>query len=301
MGKKLKPRKNHRFTILVLPGRVGKTYELNVSKRKFFLLIMFLIFAGIYLAALTYTSVISNKSKKEYLESIKNKNILLEEYSQIIYSLEERNQNLLIKNKEYLEQNENMISKVEKLSNSEQRLIEVLDDQELSNNIKSVGAMSLSEYTKSIEDQIESTEELIMMVRKTAEQLKRIPSMLPAEGKITSPFGRRTHPVSGVVGKQHNGVDIGNVWGTPIYASADGVVDFSGWKNGFGYIVIIDHENGYKTYYAHNSRLLIKKGAVVVKGQKIALMGSTGVSTGTHSHFEVRYHGVPMDPMELIK
>ncbi len=100
---------------------------------------------------------------------------------------------------------------------------------------------------------------------------------------------------------RHKGLDIAGPVGTPLYASDDGTVVYSGWTNGYGYNVVIDHGNGYRTLYAHASKLYVSKGDAVVKGQTIAGMGSTGWSTGPHIHFEVMVGGVKQNPLSYIK
>jgi len=115
----------------------------------------------------------------------------------------------------------------------------------------------------------------------------------PARGTITSRFGQRW-------GRLHTGVDIAAPPGSPIYAADGGTVIFSGWESGYGYLVKIDHHNGYVTYYGHASKLLVKKGDKVAKGQKIALVGSSGYATGPHLHFEVRKNGVPVNPLPYL-
>ena len=113
-------------------------------------------------------------------------------------------------------------------------------------------------------------------------------------GMVTSPFGYRT---SGF----HKGVDIATSTGTPIYASAEGTVIFSGWNStGYGNLVIVDHGNGYQTYYAHCSQLYVSYGQYVSQGQNIAAVGSTGNSTGPHVHFQVMYYGAVQNPQNYI-
>ncbi|MDB4638542.1 peptidoglycan DD-metalloendopeptidase family protein [bacterium] len=106
----------------------------------------------------------------------------------------------------------------------------------------------------------------------------------PTKGVFTSGFGWRW-------GRMHKGIDIANNTGTPILASRDGVVAFAGWSGAYGYLVEISHADGDSTRYAHNSRLLVKKGQIVPQGSRISLMGSTGRSTGPHLHFEIRRAG----------
>lgn len=100
---------------------------------------------------------------------------------------------------------------------------------------------------------------------------------------------------------RHKGLDIGAPTGTAIYASESGTVERSGWSTGYGYNILINHGNGYKTVYAHASKLYVKTGQTVSKGQVIMAMGSTGWSTGPHLHFEIRVNGVKKNPLSYIK
>ena len=116
----------------------------------------------------------------------------------------------------------------------------------------------------------------------------------PTKGVFTSGYGWRW-------GRMHKGIDIANNVGTPIFAAKDGLVAFAGWSSGYGYLVEISHRDGSSTRYAHNSRLLVKKGQMVPQGSRISLMGSTGRSTGPHLHFEIRRPGgAALDPMALM-
>lgn len=115
-----------------------------------------------------------------------------------------------------------------------------------------------------------------------------------SRGSYSSGFGRRW-------GRLHAGVDWSMPVGSPIYAADGGVVESSGRNGDYGYCIIINHGNGIKTLYAHNSKLLVKAGQKVYKGQKIAASGNTGRSTGPHLHFEVRKNGVAVNPLKYLK
>lgn len=117
----------------------------------------------------------------------------------------------------------------------------------------------------------------------------------PVNGPVTSPFGYRVHPVRGTT-IFHAGLDIAVGSGTPVHAADNGRCIYSGWCGGYGYAVIIDHGDGYSTLYGHNSALYASVGQSISQGQVIAASGSTGMSTGPHVHFEVRYNGTPVDP-----
>ena len=118
----------------------------------------------------------------------------------------------------------------------------------------------------------------------------------PCTGILTSRFGYRS-----LLGSTyHSGIDIGNSYGTSIYASDGGTVTYSGWMSGYGYLIIIDHGNGYQTYYGHNSSLVVSLGQKVHKGQLIARMGSTGRSTGNHCHFGIKLNGTFLNPLNYL-
>ncbi|MEA5041338.1 peptidoglycan DD-metalloendopeptidase family protein [Oscillibacter ruminantium] len=121
----------------------------------------------------------------------------------------------------------------------------------------------------------------------------------PCSGNITSRFGYRNLSYS-YASTNHKGIDIANRYGTAIYAADGGTVTYAGWMSGYGYLVKINHGNGYETLYGHNSSLVASVGQHVYKGQQIARMGSTGNSTGNHCHFEVRYNGVPRNPVNYL-
>lgn len=125
------------------------------------------------------------------------------------------------------------------------------------------------------------------------------PSLWPVKGVLGSSFGGRSDPFSGE-GAFHTGVDLAVPSGTPVRASADGVVMNAGWGGAYGKLVVIDHGNGLQTYYAHLSQFLILPGQEVRRGEVIALSGATGRATGPHVHYEVRLHGTPVNPYKYM-
>ena len=121
----------------------------------------------------------------------------------------------------------------------------------------------------------------------------------PCSGRITSRFGYRNTGIRGAT-TNHKGIDIACARGTPIYAADGGRVIFSGYKGAMGYVVIIDHNNGYVTYYEHNGSLLVSAGQTVYKGQQIAKAGRSGVASGVHCHFGIQRNGSYVNPLNYL-
>ena len=130
--------------------------------------------------------------------------------------------------------------------------------------------------------------------------LQVCPTIWPVSGRVTSGFGVRSNPFGGSALEGHTGLDIKCSTGTKVAATGSGVVTFSGWKGGYGNIVIVNHGYGIETYYAHNSELLTEVGDKVVRGDIIALSGNTGRSTGPHCHYEVRVNDVPQNSWNYL-
>jgi murein DD-endopeptidase MepM/ murein hydrolase activator NlpD len=125
------------------------------------------------------------------------------------------------------------------------------------------------------------------------------PSVWPVRGWVTSPFGNRTSPFSGIL-KFHEGLDVAAQTGTPVMAPADGVVVKAGFSTGYGNMVEISHGYGIKTVFAHNSRLNVKAGQRIRRGDVICYVGDSGSSTGPHLHYEVRLNGLPVNPVKYM-
>jgi murein DD-endopeptidase MepM/ murein hydrolase activator NlpD len=132
-----------------------------------------------------------------------------------------------------------------------------------------------------------------------AGQLRAANAMMwPVKARITSTFGRRVHPILRL-SRMHKGVDFGAGWGTPIHAAADGQVTRAGWAGGYGRQVSIDHGGGLATSYSHMSRMAVEPGALIRQGQVIGHVGSSGLSTGPHLHYEVLRDGQAVNPMSV--
>ena len=145
-------------------------------------------------------------------------------------------------------------------------------------------------------------EEMVVLkkdVVKKKEYLEARPTGRPVAGRISSGFGPRKAPFSGRF-EFHPGVDIAANYGTPVAATAKGVVVFAGYRSGYGKTVIIRHKFGFQTMYCHNSSIKVKSGQEVNRGQIIAGVGSSGISTGPHLHYEVYLNGVQVNPSRYL-
>ncbi len=146
-----------------------------------------------------------------------------------------------------------------------------------------------------IKREVISTEVLSEPVTEIKKVGTKVPPQFinPASGVLSSPFGSRW-------GRNHNGIDVAGSYGSTIKAAAAGTVTYSGWMSGYGNYVVIDHGNGYTTAYGHNASNSVSKGQSVSQGQEIAKMGSTGRSTGTHVHFEIKKSGAFQNPLNYV-
>lgn len=148
--------------------------------------------------------------------------------------------------------------------------------------------------------QSRSFDQLTALARSSSDRLAHIPAIQPVSElslkQMASGYGRRVDPVYGTV-KMHEGMDFACDTGTPVYATGDGTVTSAEWNSGYGNMVEIDHGYGYTTRYAHLSKIDVKPGQKVSRGDRIAASGNTGKSTGPHVHYEVRLRGVPQNPV----
>lgn len=150
-----------------------------------------------------------------------------------------------------------------------------------------------------INDTTDTYSDLVSQLESQLSYLDARPDFFPASGPISSKFGYRNHPVTGRR-EMHNGIDINGKKGDPVWAAGSGIVTYAGYKGTYGRLIIIDHGYGYESVYAHNTELLVKEGDSIQKGDQIAKIGSTGRTTGTHLHFEIRYKGSAINPLNIL-
>ena len=194
-------------------------------------------------------------------------------------------------------------------------LTAVINDLNAKQNEVQVASRSKENYMASLQDNIEEIQRQEANMEAQSKQIEKdilaaqraveyaggeLAWPVPGHYRITSHYGGRIHPITGVW-STHGGTDIAAPNGAPIVSSNDGVVIFAGYHYSYGNYIIVDHGGGIATLYAHCSKLLAWQGQAVSKGETIALIGSTGESTGNHIHYEVRVNGVRKNPMEYLK
>lgn len=153
----------------------------------------------------------------------------------------------------------------------------------------------VDEVSRKVAFEKEQYNEISSKLKENQELYKAIPAIKPCKGEETDGFGMRMHPILHIR-RMHDGVDFMADVGSSVYATGDGVVDFVGYRGGYGLAVEIDHGFGYVTVYAHLSKALVKENQKVKRGQEIAETGNTGLSTGPHLHYEVHHNGVALNP-----
>lgn len=249
----------------------SRNYLLSQVLKRIFIyvvavLLLIFVLGGLYMGYLQDETNVLRETKEELISSSKNLNIEYENIKQ-------------------------------KLSTKEEELMAIED--KISFLEEQIGLNDDSNIT-TIDDRLEQ-------IKLTVEQQNIIFSMIPngkvmEDGGVTASFGWRIHPVLGHR-HLHQGIDLRAPIGTPVYAPADGVVQVAGFNvvGGYGYLVVLEHNFGFKTRFAHLSRKdVVKEGQFVKKGELIGYSGNTGISTGPHLHYEIRFVQRPLDPINFI-
>jgi murein DD-endopeptidase MepM/ murein hydrolase activator NlpD len=156
-----------------------------------------------------------------------------------------------------------------------------------------------SEMIAAVEHQTNHLERELRVYEAILRQRAMIPSIWPVAGEMTDHFGTRSDPFGGLSSEFHSGLDIAAPWGTPVQAAGGGTVIYAGAQSGYGLVVVIDH-GGLTTHYGHLSKIAVRVGQMVKRGEVVGQVGSTGRSTGPHLHYEVRINDEPVDPQRYL-
>ena len=300
------PRSEDVVTLMIVPGTAGSIRRFHVPR-------IWLKRAGLAAAAASVALLVLSV---DYVRV----RVSLSELERLRRETGEQRQELLA----YAEKMETISSRLEKIDGFERKLRvitnldpadplplpgiggtdgQLLDADEVSWLSRAKSHEIIREGLETLADaadaQEQSLESLIAHLGDQAVRLVHTPSIAPARGWVTSPFGYRTSPYTG--GREFPpGIDIAGRMGTPIYASADGEVVYATSKRSLGIAVKLRHGYGVETVYGHMQELLVKAGESVKRGQQIGLMGSTGRSTGPHVHYAVLVNGKTVNPRNYI-
>ncbi len=203
--------------------------------------------------------------------------------------------------KEFIEL-KSTISTLKKAENEFKKLFALKSKEEIFENLDTSDSGSID--MENLKRQIKLTMENVGEIKDYLSQQRDIyfatPKGWPADGRITSAYGYREHPMKGRK-DFHSGIDIASEPGKPVRTTANGIVSFSGWSGGNGNLVVIEHGFGYSTFYAHNKKVTVKVGEKVKRADIIGYIGSTGNSTGPHVHYEVWKSGKSINPYKFLK
>jgi len=242
--------------------------------------------------------IVSNIYQTKYIENSRQKVAYVE---QLERELKTKNMEINRLNKKTAEINENLLA-IASLEKEIESILKIEKNQtEVSRGSFSLQSMepaqNLDQAAALLNNHIQLLEEYHDASVKYQERIDHTPSILPVNGPISSPFGYRRNPFGGWSREFHNGIDIACDYGTPVLATADGKVTFAGWDGYWGRKVQINHGFGVVTFYAHNSKLTVKVGDEVKKGDIIAYSGNSGRSTGSHLHYTAYIDGELVDPL----
>ncbi|NIQ95077.1 MAG: peptidoglycan DD-metalloendopeptidase family protein [Desulfuromonadales bacterium] len=286
-----------KYTVLVIPEGSHRVKRLVFNRRaiKGALALALTLFAGLSLTMYDYfrTHIDSNELSRLRVENRQQHREILE----LGATLEDLRKDVVV-----LAQNDAKVRVMANMVGSQNK------DQ-----LTGVGGPSEVDPTAEISElqrKIDSLRSAIELRRESQEEVQGLlndqrslaaatPKGWPAKGWLTSSFGMRKSPFTGQ-SRMHEGLDIAARTGTPIHVTADGIVSRSQTVPGYGKLVVVDHGYGYRTYYGHNSKNYVKVGQRVKAGDKIAAVGNTGRSTGSHCHYEIRLNGVPVNPKKYL-
>jgi murein DD-endopeptidase MepM/ murein hydrolase activator NlpD len=194
------------------------------------------------------------------------------------------------------------ISSLKKTDNDFKRLFSLGSKDKVLEHADTLDSGSLD--MEDLKQQIKKTTETIGEIKEYLQIQRDVyistPKGFPVNGSISSPFGMREHPRTGA-DDFHSGIDLSISPGTPVRATAEGIVSYSGWHGGNGNLVVLEHGHGFSTFYAHNKNTNVKIGQKVKRGDIISYAGSTGNSTGPHVHYEIWKDGKPLNPSGYLK
>ena len=236
-----------------------------------------------------------NTEEKEVVEELKEETTVTYKYYEIAV------QETVVEKVNTSEEAEELVNEIKEENNSEEINLSIVE--KYTQNEEEVNTSELEVAKANVQETVQTAIEEIEQQKEEEERWNALPSIngiklavTPIEGRITSRYG-----VSSSIRKStHTGLDISAITGTDIKVVADGTVISAGYSGSYGYLVKVDHGNGVETWYAHTSKMYVKKGDIVKAGDVIAAVGSTGNSTGPHLHLEIRVNGETVNPQDYL-
>ena len=297
----------HNFTIMMIPHSERKVFSFQISNFIMAFLAMVVLLSGFsFFFYYEWRKAIASNLEEvrrldsEYRETYDATTKTLREQKKFFKVSSEENLNMLKSlggSADFVEAQQARI-----WGDTRETLSEINTKYGLKRHVASANLIDLVHLGKQVEIQAAALKRMQQLLVARDMVIRDLPIRWPLYGENgykTSPFGIRYSPFEGDR-RFHTGVDIAAVPRTPILAAADGVVTFSGVEAGYGNLVIISHNFGYRTFYGHTARNLVYPGQRVRRGDKIALLGMSGRATGYHVHYEVRLQGEPVDPWPYI-
>jgi murein DD-endopeptidase MepM/ murein hydrolase activator NlpD len=219
--------------------------------------------------------------------------------------IEQENNRLRIENERQRQQLQKLENRVDAIEDASRRLSEMsgVSHEEEGTSLHGAGGPALkldAASVETLETRAARLEADLQVYEVALRERARVPSIWPVDGESTDSFGVRGNPFGSGGSEFHAGQDIAAPRGTPVLAAADGIVVQSGWQNGYGQTVVIDHGNGLTTRYGHLSKVGVVAGQELKRGDELGQVGSTGRSTGPHLHYEVRIGDVPVSPLHYL-
>lgn len=288
-----KPKKRKHYTFMIIPHDPGaRTIGIKIPVFAIYTMIAAILFSTLVVGSSIVYSALVSRRLVHYANTISQN----QEQQKVIdgFSVKTKNVNEAI---EELVREDNHLRRLLGMKNWKGKI--QLSTAIKENNPKTSAEKVSYEFKVAdmrINERQKSLNELKGWVSRVRKRYATTPSSWPIYGRVVSRFGYRIYPWRGF----HTGIDISGSYGAPIRSTADGVVGFAGWRKGYGKTIIVKHDHGISTLYAHNSRYAVRAGQRVKKGQIICYVGNTGYTTGPHLHYEVRKANKAINPVSYL-
>lgn len=294
-------KQNNYLSVMLVPHKTGKVKVIKFSNLYSKLVTVVIAFTASITLLVLYTIRTDkiNQNLATYIQKLNDeKKVLNDQNSEKLKEIDQLKQ----KEEEYNVRFKDFTSKYKeitdtyianKTSRSGDR-----DERSFANDINELKII-LENIGQNTHAEIKAAEGIAETEVKLRDYIESMPTLWPTSGTVTSRFGDRVDPFWHIT-KFHSGIDIATSYGNDIKAAGNGKVTFSGYQTAYGYVVFIDHGRGVSTVYAHASRLIVKQGDEVKRGDVIAKVGNSGRSTGPHLHFEVRHDDNVVDPLKYL-